>query len=307
MEKFRENIKSLLEERMPEYQFESNDTIKNNDIKLHTIIAKKKEDDTIGINLYMERYYAQYQEGTPFEDIVDQLEEIILGQNIDTSNWTGRLAKLFDSYESVKPYLLIRLFNKETNQEFLQGKVYKDFLDMAAVLYLVVEENGDNLGTVSIPQKIFESWNLPFEEVYEEALKQTQERFPLKIQSLKDMLDEMMSREDDTFAEMMNPPEVEDVECYIVTNSQNLNGANVIFYPGAFRTVCEKMNCESIYLLPSSIHEWIALSVEKLNIVSYLRDMVREVNLSCVQDVDTLSFNIYRYDLASDDVVIVNE
>lgn len=80
---------------------------------------------------------------------------------------------------------------------------------------------------------------------------------------------------------------------YIITNKRKMYGASCVYAKGLKDILTTYIG--DFYLLPSSIHEMIA--VPKDDIESY-KDMVQSVNSSVLSDEDYLSDNIY--DLISD-------
>lgn len=61
------------------------------------------------------------------------------------------------------------------------------------------------------------------------------------------------------------------------------------------RHILDKMN-EDVYILPSSVHELIVLPASFVDDVKYLTDMVHSINLSCVDQKDRLSNDVYKVD-----------
>lgn len=83
---------------------------------------------------------------------------------------------------------------------------------------------------------------------------------------------------------------------YVITNKQNLYGAVCILYPDVLKDVAQKLDSD-FYVLPSSVHETIAVPAENLDInhASSLKAMVREVNQSELTPEEVLSDNVYYY------------
>ena len=63
-----------------------------------------------------------------------------------------------------------------------------------------------------------------------------------------------------------------------------------------------RLNSENLYMLPSSVHEWMILP--ECDDVAYLKEMVTEVNRTAVAEIDLLSDHVYRYDRKTDMVEI---
>ena len=82
---------------------------------------------------------------------------------------------------------------------------------------------------------------------------------------------------------------------YVVSNRTKCDGAATIAYPEVLEQICDAMNADGFYLLPSSRHECIAIPENVGKDVAALRCMVHEVNSTQVPPEDLLSENVYRY------------
>jgi predicted nucleotide-binding protein (sugar kinase/HSP70/actin superfamily) len=87
---------------------------------------------------------------------------------------------------------------------------------------------------------------------------------------------------------------------YIITNEQKVNGAAVPFYDKAsMDALCDKMG-GSMFLIPSSIHEMIALPAGESNQINdpvrAIAEMIVEVNKTEVSDAEILGTKPYHYD-----------
>ena len=70
-----------------------------------------------------------------------------------------------------------------------------------------------------------------------------------------------------------------------------------MFYEDALSELCEKIGTD-LYILPSSVHEVIAVSSE-LGTPDELSQMVREVNGSQVAPEEQLSDHVYKFEAAT--------
>lgn len=207
------------------------------------------------------------------------------------------LQDIMKHYSFVRRNMMIKLVNREFNKEYLKEKVYVPFLDLAAVFYVIVRKDEEGIRSMALLKIIFDSWNVDVSKVYDDVLGETMDRFPMKMVSLPDMIDELSSAvfgNDDTFSQMMNPPETEqsgDIP-YIITNNMGINGATVILYHDTLKQLAHEMNTEKIYLLPSSIHEWIAVSAKGDESIETLMEMVKQVNGTVILKTDKLSDNV---------------
>ena len=83
-----------------------------------------------------------------------------------------------------------------------------------------------------------------------------------------------------------------------MTTASGSNGACAMLYDDELEKLSKKLNSD-LYIIPSSVHEILAVSADEYNAINHLADMVREVNSSVVDIKDRLSNQIYMY--SSDD------
>ena len=81
-------------------------------------------------------------------------------------------------------------------------------------------------------------------------------------------------------------------------------GASSILYPGLLKSVAKMEGC-SLYLLPSSIHEFILLPDRDNQDVSELEETVSQVNKENVSEEEFLSNNVYYYDCNEDEIKLL--
>lgn len=93
---------------------------------------------------------------------------------------------------------------------------------------------------------------------------------------------------------------------YVITNSKSLYGAASIFLDETIEKL-EKLSHQmnsNLYLIPSSIHEWIAISM-KCRDVKELSETVSMVNSTQFDEEDWLSDHIYLFDAETKEISIV--
>jgi hypothetical protein len=81
---------------------------------------------------------------------------------------------------------------------------------------------------------------------------------------------------------------------YVMTNREKINGAAEILFPENLDKLSAKFDSD-IYIIPSSVHEIIAVSAEGKD-ASELQEMVNEVNMNEVSLEERLSNEVYHYD-----------
>lgn len=255
----------------------------------------------------MEEFYEEYQSGTSMDAIIKHMIKIIEGMREKSYINEKNLIEAMSNYPYMRENIIIRLLNREHNEEYLENKVYVPFLDLAAVVFVMMNKDEKGISTLAIPRKIFEDWNIPIADVFKDALEETIKRFPAVTESFQKMLTELEmdvgKMLQDDFAEMMNPPIQEEMKnIFIITNKAKINGAAVLLYPNVLKELAEQLWSDKLYILPSSIHELIVL--DECDSIEQLQQMVHHVNQSMVLETERLSDNVYIYDNKEQSITI---
>ena len=97
--------------------------------------------------------------------------------------------------------------------------------------------------------------------------------------------------------------EPETVPMYVLTNRQRLNGACCILYQDVLKQVAGRLG-DSLYILPSSIHEVIAIPASASGNPKELSQLVQEINIAEVAPEEVLSDHAYYYDRELDEISV---
>lgn len=81
---------------------------------------------------------------------------------------------------------------------------------------------------------------------------------------------------------------------YVMSNKDRNYGAIAMLRTDLLQEFAEK-NDSNLFVLPSSIHEIMLVLDNGIYTVEELRDMVRSVNESTVEDIDKLSDEVYYF------------
>ena len=162
--------------------------------------------------------------------------------------------------------------------------------NMALYYVWIVEEDEEGVGSAKITEEFQDYLGLTEEELFTLALLNTRRCFPMKVQIFSEFMEELP--EDfpvDVDEEAFN------CDMYILSNDRAMYGANSILYDDVLQSVCERTN-SSLFLLPSSVHEFIALPMRSEFNELELRDLVCYVNNNVLRDGEKLSDSVYVYD-----------
>ena len=282
METFKIKICEMIQQRYPGILVRTDVIAKNNGIKLNAITISETANRVSPV-IYLERFYEEYIRGTTLEEIVVQIMEVY-ERNRCTEDI--QIEELLD-WEKVQDKIACKFINKKRNEEFLKDAPYIEWCDLAIVIYVVLTHGENGSATISVQNKLLEKWEKSVEELMSIARENMLKMFPATCRSMKAMMEEMLE-----IAEISDMSPEKDFR--VITNNNTSLGAITILYPGVLATIAEELQSD-LYILPSSTHECLALTIED-NDMTELMKLVREVNNASVSEQDYLSDSVYHYD-----------
>lgn len=292
LEGFAEDLKRELYRRMEEgscsggvnRRIEYRVIQKNNGVRRHGILVMEEKERVIPY-IYVERYLEEYEGGRQLQDIASEIEEA----------WGKQLEEVKEktlefSFEAIQDKIVYYLVHYERNREWLEQVPHLPFLDLALTFHVTVFQREQSYGSVPIQNKHLEKWDVDLKELCRLAAENTPKLFPEEIRRLEDVL------------------EIEPVgiPMYLISNTASIHGAAAVLYPSVLSALAKRLD-GSFYLLPSSIHEFIAVPFKREYAPEELREIVREVNESQVEEEEYLSDQIYYYDRDKKVIVKVDD
>ena len=266
------------------------DVILNNGTT-HIALILYKNGEKLHPQIYLERFFEDYKRGKTMKEILQDVmttyEEAL--KNINPDSLSG-----IEDWEQVKGRLAFRLLSKERNKETLENYVYKDFLDLAAIVTFCAEIDEQGVKAIRVTHDLAERWNVSEEEILQVAEENTESLFPVRMESILDTLCRVadISRDDlpeEVLAEEDSP------QIMVLTNYLGVNGATVLLYDSFLQQVYEKLGGKFI-ILPCSIHEVIVMPLASAPPITDSQKMVEQINRSAVKEEEILSDSVYLYD-----------
>lgn len=188
----------------------------------------------------------------------------------------------------VKKTAFVKLINTERNKELVEHLISKQFLDLSAVVKIILKKDKVNMITTPLLKEDAGILGMTEEELYAIALKNTVRLFPPKLMSLGKFI-KMSVGEKLPYEEGM-------VNLYILTNKEEVNGAIYFMITEVIGKIADALEDE-LYIFPGSVNEvYIARASELKKSVAELKEMVRDVNDTSVDEKDILSYSVYHYD-----------
>lgn len=275
------------------YRVKLNDVMKNNGVVLRGITLMQ-DDSNISPTIYLNPYYDAYENGdttlgTVIDEVIDTYERNKINRSIDM--------KFFLNYETVKSRIIFKLINTEKNRELLKDVPYIPFHDLSIVFQCLVSEERFGNASILIHNVHLQLWKVNARELYERALENTPLLQGYELADMNSVLEEMkaLGGIDDEGIEDMH----QEVPMYVLSNKSRVNGASCILYKDILKDFAMVVD-KDLYVLPSSIHEVILLPSDGTQESEQLKEMVREINQSQVEEEEVLSDSVYYYRRSDD-------
>lgn len=282
---FQEQIMVALSEQLPEGTTVTTKTVlKNNDVEREGLLIVWR-DSNLSPVLYLDYYYAMYESGREFDEVVNEMREVCMQNqmkhDIDTA--------FFTDWSMAREKITLRLVNFEENKRRLEQMPYRRFLDLAVIYQYVVEAKNDGVASIIINNFHMERWNVKEEDLYDCACRNYPRMMSVTVKSMNKVLGELLAEEmEDVPCDVL----FDSVQMFVVTNKTMHNGAASMLF---FKEIKENYEVfqQDLYILPSAVHEILVLPQMRGN-VDELRQMVSEVNETLERE-DRLSNQVYRY------------
>jgi hypothetical protein len=208
-------------------------------------------------------------------------------------NIQNTLKNFVNNYEFAKEHLCLRTLSSEryedlcdmTNDKVI-GKPKETFY---LVPYLLLDDSSEEMASCAVTTDLIEGWGITKEELMKDTLDNSPKLFPFEITTME---------------EKLGAPRPEKPRIYVISNKKMINGASALFYRNAM-SIAYLLIGEEYYVLPSSVHELLAVPVSQCDDAEGLAYNVRAINAAIVSKDDYLSDNVFKYDASINDIVTV--
>ena len=259
----------------------------------------KKEDETITPTINMDQLYKAYQNqpGVTMESVCRRIADVVMEAPIQVN-----LKSIMD-YDIAKDNLFIRVSSAETNKDMLANVPHQLKEDLAITYHVAVSMDEEGLSSMLIKNDLLKQYGITAEQLHEDAMKSSPRVMAPEVSSIGALIDEMYQKN----ILMLTPDEREMLQetlqessemptFFVVTNTERIDGAGVIFYPEFMDNMGELLG-NDFFILPSSIHEMLILPDDGQVDAEMLKEMVKEVNATQVAPEERLTDEVYHYDM----------
>ena len=233
--------------------------------KLHTINVSPP-DTSGGVvvpNIYLNRYYVEYEEGRSIYDILDEICDIV--RNVPERNSVEKMISRDNLLEHVIPVLI----NAEVNTEYLETLPHGRFHDLAVVYRAVFNVNGnEHLGT-TITWDMLTEWGVTYDALKIIADINSDKKAGVKIFEVNDI--------------------------HTITNRFGVYGAIKGLCDTETLSELADMFKDDLYIVPSSIHEVFVVPCDCYCLKALRSAADGAIAAGVLSEKEFLSKNIYRY------------
>lgn len=294
---FSDYAMAQIQEHLPEQYQRADGHIKeileNNGV-YRTVMEFHVPGEKVVCAVQMDMYYAEFQQGKPISEIMEgiaaQVQETYEMEKLVKENH-------IEDFQCMKPYLRLSLVNTGRNRQKLLCMPHREMEDLSMVCQLGLSSpEGD--GRMEVTNTVLKIWGISEDTLLDAALKNMQESRDYIMQAASSKIYELAAGSPvpenlltASADAALDPGEL----FYVLTNKENNRGASAMLCPWVMKKVSDLFP-EGFYILPSSIHETLIVPENGENNVKELREIVRSVNRTAVENEEVLSDNIYRYD-----------
>lgn len=272
------NVEQILKEKGFDYGIEYKKVWKNN-VELDGLMIRS-EDESITPTVYFTEESAE-----------ELAQRVVTVMDQDRPNFD--LEGLFQ-HEYFEKNLRPRMIaDTEANRRGLEENdipyyVYPE-TDLLASCELIISSDIGGTASIHLRREHFKMADYTFHTALLDAVLNAKE--DATIQSMREVLMDMMNIPWDEAPEGFME---DDCPMYVISNKNKHYGASVILSPTVREMILEKCGCSEAYILPSSVHEVIAIPIRGDESVRALSSMVEEVNATQVSPEERLIDGVYK-------------
>ena len=235
------------------------------------------ENITMSPTLYFNNMYEYYNDS---DILIEEIAMKMFETMLEGVNQTEIAGDGLPDKEKFMENIFFQVINTEKNKTLLLEHPHREYLDLSIIYRCAVNISDNDIATAIINYNLMNEFKLTEEELYEAAYKNTKKILKPKITS-------------PGFTGF-----------YMITNDLNIFGANGILYKDIIAKEAKLLGTD-VYLIPSSIHEFLIQPVSNTLKPKDLKEIIKNANENVIDPEDYLSDSLYIYKLKTDTIEIV--
>ena len=255
---------------------------KNNGVEMDGLVIHEQDID-LSPTIYLGGYYDMLLNGRSFDEVFDS----IVDSYENHKNTSIGVSDFFSDFNWVKKHLVIRLINRGKNADLLSEVCHVPFLDLALVFAVRMEVKSGLFGSALIYDRHAEFWDTDAMELFSYAKRSA----PVQLPPMTAKMDDILSKAVPECAQLIADASL---PMYVLSNSERNYGASVICYHHVIKELADELESDLI-LIPSSVHEIIAMPTYMGIPLDDLNGSIRLINEENLAPADVLSDHAYIY------------
>lgn len=241
--------------------------------------------------VYVDHMYDDYVLGGSFQQAVETAAKIWMEAYRNVPEECRQL-----SLSDASDRIMMQLVNTEQNREMLAEVPHREFHDLSIIYRLVSGSDSTSVFSAVVSSGLADMMGMNEQQLYEAAFVNTKEMFPTEVKTMTEVMREVFISEGnpEQLADLMIGDPAPEETLYVITNDRRTFGASSMLYEERLHELAESIGTD-LYILPSSIHEVIAVSTS-MGSAEEMARMVCEVNTEHVSPKERLSDQVYHYD-----------
>lgn len=253
-----------------------------------------KEGQNVSPSVNLDEMYAEYLRTEEITPVFRKIAEIA------TKQPEGLDLSMLDNYERAKEHLFIRVCNAEANRDFLETVPHETIGDLAVTYHVMMGRDNESIGSTTVNYALMENFGITAEQLKADAMENSAKILSPTLESMNSVMARLMGMEQLNLGSTPFEQAVEDFSfrdegMFVLTNTNAVNGAAVIFYPEVMEQLGDHAGVD-LFIIPSSVHETILVPDDGAMQRTELESMIRSINANEVDPKDRLSDTLYHYD-----------
>lgn len=197
---------------------------------------------------------------------------------------------------TAKDNIIFQLVNTMQNEDMLKNLPHREFQDLSIIYRWVVSVDERGISSSVVNHNLAESLGMGEEQLFKAAAENTRRILPPVVQSMNEVIRDLFMADGmpKELADLMVGEQEPERTMWVISNENKIDGAVSMLYEDKLHSLAERVGTD-LYILPSSVHEVIAVSVE-MGEPEELAQMVAEINMDQVDLSERLSNQVYHYD-----------
>ena len=285
-----EKFKSYLPERYQDMELRVESVNKVNRVMDGITLIDKTVEKNVSPTIYINNMYDHYLNTENLQKVLQDAAE-----SMDKAFLEAPKAGILDM-DNARDNIVFQVVNTMQNEDMLRDMPHRDYQDLSIIYRWVVAVDDRGVQSTVVRDNLAKQLGMTEADLFKCAVENTRSILPPVVKSMNDVMKEMFMSDGMPveIADMMLEELPADRTMWIISNEKGINGAGSMLYEDVLHKLAMQLETD-LYLLPSSVHECIAVSVD-MGDPYELAEMVNEINMSQVALEERLSNQVYHYD-----------